>query len=581
VLHSKLLPSILYTRKFLLTSQVILWPFGNTIRLILLAVLVVNPPLVFDAGKVFPVVSSFDGGSALPETQHPIVYHPSSLTTLGAPPFTPFEIRKAYNFLKMYSRGVEGNGTRIAIIDAFGDPTLSSDLQTFDSLTGLSPATINIYYPDGVPRQRNSGWAVETALDVEWAHAIAPAATIDLVIAVNAGIGSIFDAISFVANSLPNNAVLSMSFGLSESLYPTTGSFTIAATHQLFLTITSHGTTPVASSGDSGASSCCNIQYPSSDPLVTAVGGTTLTLNSTASYVGETTWSGSVSGSSIIFAKPTYQQGLGDSMRDAVDVSYDADPNTGLLVVESGSTFQVGGTSAGAPQWAALIALANQANSQKYGAINSKLYKLATYHDITVGSDGFFSASKGWDYPTGLGTPDATSVVTALSPSIQLTISNNTTFRGVSVSTSGTLIISPANLNSSGTITVTAKNSTTGATLFTKTYTILTLRLQNSSSVLQGSFLLNIPVLPYNLSSGVRVAVAGGTATGSVLVTRQVDFLMDGTVDLLDASAFGSAWGSSIGSSNYNPRADFNADGSITLLDASIIGSFWQAHNFI
>jgi subtilase family serine protease len=555
-------------------------PKTNSIPLMLLVVLLVNPSLVSGVGNLMSGGALFPGsGRALPEIQHPMVYRVSSLTTLGAPPFTPSEIRRAYDFVKLYSRGVDGNGTRIAIVDAFGDPVLSSDVQTFDSMTGLPPATINFYYPDGVPKRGNSGWAVETALDVEWAHAIAPAATIDLVVAVNSGIGSIFDAISFVANSLPNSAVLSMSFGLSESLYPTTGSFTIAATHQLFVTITSHGTTPLASSGDSGSTSCCNVQYPSSDPLVTAVGGTTLTLNSTASYVGETAWSGSVAGSSIMFTKPSYQQGLGDSMRDVVDVSYDADPNTGVLVIEGGSTFQVGGTSAGAPQWAGLIALASQANSEKYGSLNPKLYKIATYHDITSGSDGFFTATQGWDYPTGLGSPDANSAVTALSPSILVTITNSTTFRGVFVSTSGTLTISPANLTFSGTIAVSAKNSTTGTTLFTKTYTIPGLRLQNSSSILQGTLLLNIPILPYSLSSGIRVAVAGGIGTSSVLVTRQVDFLLDGTVDLFDVSAFGSAWASSIGSSNYNPKADFNADGSIDLLDASIIGSFWQAHD--
>jgi subtilase family serine protease len=148
-----------------------------------------------------------------------------------------------------------GNGTRIAIIDAYGDPSLSADLSSFDSLTGLPPVTLNIFYPDG-PRRTNSGWALETALDVEWAHSIAPAATIDLVVAFDSALGHIFDGIGFVASSLPSEKVLSMSFGLSELPYPTTGSFTIAATHQLFATITSHGTVPFASSGDSGASSC-------------------------------------------------------------------------------------------------------------------------------------------------------------------------------------------------------------------------------------------------------------------------------------------------------------------------------------
>ncbi len=374
--------------------------------------------------SLVPPVQAARTHGPLPEVEHPLIYHPASLSTPGLPPFVPSDIQRAYDYLPLYVRGIKGNGTRIAVIDAFGDTSLSSDLASFDSLTGLPPATVNLDFPDGVPRFRNSGWALETALDVEWAHAIAPAATIDNVIALDSSLGHIFDAIAFVANSLQNETVLSMSFGLSESSYPTTGSFTIASTHQLFVTIASHGTTSFASSGDSGASSCCSIQYPASDPLVVAVGGTTLTLKPDASYSSETTWSGSSAGASIVFSKPIWQQGLGDSMRDIVDVSYDGDPNTGVLVVQGGKTFQVGGTSAGSPQWAALAALASQANSAKYGSISSQLYKLSSYHDITTGSDGFFSATIGWDYPTGLGTPDASAVVSTLA-AFNFTISNS------------------------------------------------------------------------------------------------------------------------------------------------------------
>src|SRR4029077_6100246 len=225
------------------------------------------------------VPSSVAQHVSLPEILHPIIYRPASVSSPGSPPFVPSDIRNAYNFLPLYSRGIKGNGTRIAIIDAYGDPSLSNDLSSFDSLTSLPSLTLNIFYPDGSPRRTDSGWALETALDVEWAHSIAPSATIDLVVAFDSSLGHIFDGIAYVANSLPNEKVLSMSFGLAELSYPTTGSFTIAATHQLLVTITSHGTTSFASSGDAGATSCCNPQYPASDPLVVAVGGTSLTLN--------------------------------------------------------------------------------------------------------------------------------------------------------------------------------------------------------------------------------------------------------------------------------------------------------------
>ena len=508
------------------------------------------------------------------------IYRQLSTTNPGAPPFAPSDLWKAYNFLPLYSRGIKGNGTAIAIIDAFGNPSILSDLASFDSLTALPSVTLNQYFPLGLPKFRNTGWAVETSLDVEWAHAIAPAATIDLVIAPDSKLGSLFGAISFVASSLPNEAAVSMSFGLSESSYPTTGSFTISATHQLFATIVSHGTTPVASSGDSGASSCCNIQYPSSDPLVLAVGGTSLTLNSTASYVGESAWTGSTAGASIVFSKPIYQQGVGDSMRDTVDVSYDADPNSGVLVVEGGSLFQVGGTSAGAPQWAALIALANQANGEKYGSVSGRLYMIPNYHDVTTGSDGFLSATKGWDYPTGLGTPNADALTSALAPNILVSINNDVLFQGLQIATTESLSVNPVDHNFTGTITITATNTTTGIIVFSKAYSLLNLSLMNQSSSFRTAFLLNIVALPYPLSSDITVTLTGTTASATAQVTRQIDIDANGMVDISDASVVGNAWNTSIGSPNYNPRADLNGSGKVDIVDVSIFGAYWRSVNF-
>ncbi len=471
-------------------------------------------------------------------------------------------------------------------MDAFGDPTLSSDLATFDSLTGLPPAILNLYFPDGVPTRRNSGWAVETALDVEWGHAIAPNATIDLVIGLDSTFPSLFDAIAFVANSLPNEAALSMSFGATESVFPTTGSFTIAAHHQLFATITSHGTTVFASSGDSGASATTfnNPQYPSSDPLVVAVGGTSLFLNADASYSSETTWSGSTSGNSSVFPKPAWQQGLpnilpGDKTRDTVDVSYDGDPATGVLVIAAGKGFQVGGTSAGSPQWAALLTLASQANSARYGAIAPRLYKLTTYHDVTTGSNGFFSGAVGWDYPTGLGSPNATATVKALATSTTLNVplSNTGNFQGLSITTSGNLAVDTATFTFSGTATVTATNSTTGATVFTKAYTITGLRLFNGTSGLRALFLLNMAVTPYPLSSDVTVTVSGGAGTTSVSLTRQIDVNGDGTVNISDLTLVALAFSSTLGSLNYNPKADLDANGVVNIIDLTLVAIYFGA----
>jgi subtilase family serine protease len=538
----------------------------------IILLLVLSPPLLNDVSATKQPI--------LPDVQHPIIFRPVSLSTSGVPPFVPTDIWSAYDFTPLYARGVDGNGTSIAIIDAYGDPTLATDLSSFDSLNGLPTPSLNTFYPDGVSRRGNSGWALETALDVEWAHAIASAARIDLVIVPDSSLGHIYDGIVYVANSLTNETVLSMSLGLSELSYPTTGSYTIAATHQLFITITSHGTTVFASSGDSGASSCCNPEYPASDPLVVAVGGTTLTLNPDASYSTESAWSGGGAGSSSIFSKPSWQQGLGDSMRDAVDVSYDADPNTGVLVVQGGSEYQVGGTSVGSPQWAALGALASQASASRFGSIASKLYTISTYHDITTGSDGLFTAGAGWDYPTGVGTPDASAIVNSLSTSIPVSFQSSEIFQGVNVTTTAHLLVIEGNLTFSGTATVTAMDATSGQPIFSKTCTVPSRRFDNSTGTPTALFTLNVPVSPYSLSSNLVLTMKTGTPALLNFLSRRIDINGRGTVDILDASTLALAYGANIGSPNYNGGADLDADGKIDILDASSLAMFYGAPDF-
>jgi subtilase family serine protease len=520
--------------------------------------------------------------STNPGFHNPLIYRPASLTSAGAPPYVPSDIRSAYDFLPLYSRGINGSGTRIAIIDAYGSSSLSSDLASFDSLTGIPSATVNTFYPDGVPgrcrTQTCSSWAVETSLDVEWAHAIAPEATIDLVVALDSSTAHIFDAISYVANSLTSETVLSMSFGQSESSYPTTGSDTLAATHQLFVTITAHGTTPFASSGDSGASSCCSIIYPASDPLVVAVGGTSLNLNSTAGYVGETAWSGSGAGSSSVFSKPAFQLGLGDSMRDITDVSYDADPNTGVLVVKGGGEYEVGGTSAGSPQWAALVDLASQANATRFGSILPKLYKLSSFHDITSGSDGFFTASSGWDYPTGLGTPDATRLVNSLGlVDVAVTgigVMRNFAYAGV-VADPILVNVTVANLGTAQenlTVTFEANSTIVGTQMVTVSSgsSMVVVYDWNTQSLTRGGYVLSahISVLPGEISTAKNTL-----ADPTVFVVRMAgDVNDDCRVDISDLSIVGATFGLTSGSPSWNPNADLDNDGVINIIDLTIVG---------
>lgn len=522
----------------------------------------------------------YGSANVLPNVQHPLLYRSASTSSPGSPPYAPSDIWSGYDFNPLYARGLNGSGTRIAIVDAYGDPTLASDLLSFDSSTGLPATTVNTYYPDGVPSARDSGWAVETALDVEWAHAIAPAATIDLVVAYDHGLGHVFDAISYVANRLTNETVLSMSFGLSEAQYPTTGGATIALTHQLFVTMTSHGTTPVASSGDSGASTCCNVSYPASDPQVIAVGGTTLKLNSAGNYASETAWSGSGAGSSTVFTKPSWQQGLGDTMRDITDVSYDADPNTGVMVFEGGCglfcEYEVGGTSAGSPQWAGLIALASQAANTRFGSIASRLYNLSAYHDVTSGSDGYFAAGTGWDYPTGLGTPDASQLISSLVPP-SASVKDRSIMQGLNVTTTGSLQANIVKLLVSGSITVEATNVTTGSMVFDKNFTIVNAHLQNQTNRLAAIFVLSIPATPYPLSSDISLTIQGTNAQAQVTVTRRVNISGGPTVNVIDATIVIGDYGARLGSTGYDPQADLAAQGTVDITDVSIAELFFEA----
>jgi subtilase family serine protease len=143
--------------------------FGRLTPILLLALSVLYAPGTHVVNAAPPAPRGIP-----PQVQHPLVYRPLSSALPGSPPYVPSDIRQGYDFNPLYARGVNGSGTRIAIIDAFGDPSMSKDLSSFDSQTGLPPATMNTYYPDGQPATRDSGWALETALDVEWAHAIAP-----------------------------------------------------------------------------------------------------------------------------------------------------------------------------------------------------------------------------------------------------------------------------------------------------------------------------------------------------------------------------------------------------------------------
>jgi hypothetical protein len=348
--------------------------------------------------------------------------------------YTPAQIRHAYGFDRIqFSRNGQtiagdGAGQTLAIVDAFDDPSIAADLRVFDRQFGLPDPVFTKSTPQGTPAL-NRGWATEIALDVEWAHAIAPAANILLVEAIDNTDTNLFAAVDYAARQ-PGVVAVSMSFGRDES------SADIPLNYH-FLTPQGHaGVTFVASSGDAGAQAL----YPAVSPNVLAVGGTTLRLNADDTWRSETGWRGSGGGISSIEAKPLYQGGVTQSAtgRTSPDVAYDADPNTGFAVYNSfpdgdgqPGWFQIGGTSAGSPQWAALIAIAAQGRALAgQGPLNGSaeaLEKLADYElpvanfrDITGGTNGY-SAGPGYDLVTGLGSPLAERVVRNLTRPSALT----------------------------------------------------------------------------------------------------------------------------------------------------------------
>jgi hypothetical protein len=221
--------------------------------------------------------------------------------------------------------------------------------------------------------------------------------------------------------------------------------------------------------------------------------------------------------------------------------------------------------------------LANQANGQTYGAFDAKLYKISSYHDITSGSDTFFAAGPGWDYPTGLGTPDANMIVNGLSPAIQLQLNSTFVFDGVRVATTGNLAILALNKTMSGTAMIVARNSTTGALLLSRTYTIPNVNLMNETGVLRVSFLLSIGIGPYPLSSNINIVEASGNATASIQVSRRIDANGDGTVGIDDLSMVAFAYHSRLGGPNYDGTADIDGNGIIDVADLSIVAFYYHA----
>ncbi|WP_230420065.1 S53 family peptidase [Catenulispora pinistramenti] len=322
--------------------------------------------------------------------------------------FGPSDIQSAYNL-----GSNPGSGQTVAIVDAYDDPNAESDLGTYRSQWGLSACTTangcftkvdqsgGSNYPTG-----DSGWGVEITLDLDAVSAACPGCHILLVEANtnnDTDLGAAVDeavklGAKFVSNSY-SDAESNFSTGL-DSHYNHPGVMIAAAT------------------GDSGTQSGSNAQFPATFPSVVAVGGTSLSKDSSSRGWSESVWSSGGSGCSSLFAKPAYQQNIstGCDNRASADVSADADPNTGLAVYDTYSQsgwLEYGGTSLATPlisaMWAQAGAPASGDNGVSYVYANE-----AKFNDVTSGSNGscgtvICNAGTGWDGPTGVGTPNGVS----------------------------------------------------------------------------------------------------------------------------------------------------------------------------
>jgi subtilase family serine protease len=318
-----------------------------------------------------------------------------SKTPLG---LTPEKMKSVYHLKD------GGTGGVIAIIGAYDDASIEKDLATFSETFSLPLCTTKngCFEKHTMAKKmtRNSNWELETTLDVEWAHAIAPRAKILLVEATSPSGKNLLDAIDY-ATGRNEVSVVSMSWGGSEFAEE-------VALDAHFKD--KHGITFLASSGDNGY----GVSWPAVSPYVIAVGGTSLSFDSQGSLAKETAWKGSGGGISAFEKAPQYQIEYAvtkaHGMRAVPDVAYNADPQSGFSIVRNGAWRIVGGTSAGAPQWAAIALLSG-------GITHDTLYKDKNsennadyFRDIVSGNNGdcayYCIARKRYDYVTGLGVPN-------------------------------------------------------------------------------------------------------------------------------------------------------------------------------
>jgi subtilase family serine protease len=387
-------------------------------------------------------------------------------STLGFVCYSPFEIRRAYGLTDLIDNGNTGTGQTIIIIDSFGSPTIAADLHTFDVGYGLpDPPSFQVLAPLGtVPFNPSDPdqltWAGEATADVEWAHAMAPGANIVLMtspVDETQGVTGLPEFLKLEQFALKHHLgnIISQSWGTPENnLFDSTAGVQVLTDFEKFYAhAAEENVTVLAGTGDNGSSGLEMdgvtvypmrvVNFPASSPRVTAVGGTSLYASTRGEHLTETVWNSLFGegggGVSQYFAEPLYQtnslprvdQTLLKGFRGLPDVSINADCNTAILIYESyigaPGFYTFCGTSEGPPQWAGIVAVANQFAGHPLGFLNPRLYQLghngrlfSSMHDIIVSDNsvgfavpGYF-ATPGWDPASGWGTPRAGKLIRAL-----------------------------------------------------------------------------------------------------------------------------------------------------------------------
>ena len=398
--------------------------------------------------------------------------------------YAPRLFRVAYGIQPLLDKGIDGRGETVTVLDpapppsapAASSPTAVSSsapagsstvqgpnsadirqaLKAFDSMFKLPAARLEVVTTlagSASPWQATS----EEIQDVEMVHAVAPAATLRVVLMpsdfLDSAATATADMIAGLRLAVSGTDVASISWSLGEHFFTKAQ---VAQMHSILLGAAAHHVTVVATSADNGAFSDAwfggtpvkEVSLPASDPLVLAVGGTALTVYpSSGAYLSETAWNGqagfslsngvSGGGFSHLYARPAYQDGVPgiSTMRGVPDVAGDADQQGGLsIVVASGGETSVTpatGTSASAPLWGGLMALADQYAHHDLGSVNPAIYRIArsssyhqAFHDITTGSNiqtipypgstAGYQTAPGWDPATGWGSPNAQVLVPLL-----------------------------------------------------------------------------------------------------------------------------------------------------------------------